>query len=57
MSEAMEQRRTGRARRWLEDRRLLSKRRIEALTFDGSNQRMGERRSNANRRAGDRRGA
>ena len=53
----MEQRRAERARRWMKDRRLLTKRRIEDLTFDGSNKRMGERRSNTSRRGANRRAA
>jgi hypothetical protein len=39
------------------DRRLLTKRRIQELTFDGQDQRTGERRSGASRRNGDRRAA
>ena len=57
MSDAMEQRRAGRARRWMKDRRLLTKRRIQDLAFDGQDQRTGERRSGASRRIGDRRAA
>ncbi|MDP6573186.1 MAG: hypothetical protein QGI06_06710 [Rhodospirillales bacterium] len=53
----MEQRRAGRARRWMKDRRLLTKRRIQDLAFDGQDQRTGERRSGASRRNGDRRAA
>ena len=57
MSGAMGERRAGRARRWMMDRRLLTKRRIEDFPFGGPDQRMGERRSNTNRRNYDRRAA
>lgn len=39
----------------MKDRRLLSKRRIQDLTFDGANRRASERRAKASRRDGDRR--
>ena len=55
MSDATGERRVGRARRWLKDNRLLTKRRIEDLPFDGPCRRKGERRSNASRRIAVRR--
>ena len=55
MSGVIAERRAGRSRRWMKDRRLLSERRIEDLTFDGSNQRDSERRAKASRRGSDRR--
>jgi hypothetical protein len=51
------ERRGARGRRWLSDRRLLSTRRIEEVAFDGTERRIGERRSGNSRRQGDRRAA